>query len=243
MQPHISYLICATNRSGSSLLCEALKNTGIAGQPEEYFWRNDEPFWKERWGVSSYADYVAGAIAEGTSPNGVFGAKIMWGYFDDVVGKLHSIPGYEGLPTAELLSTIFPNLRYIWITRRDKVRQAVSFEKAIQSNIWAMTNETSPSPGELHFDVARIDALVQVIESHEAAWQHYFAANGITPFKVIYEELVAAYEQTARQILHELSIPVPQSFQFAPRRLRQQADALSEEWVQRYHAHKRTSPS
>lgn len=242
MQPHISYLICATNRSGSFLLCEALKNTGIAGQPEEYFWRNDEPFWKERWSVSSYADYVAGAIAQGTSSNGVFGAKIMWGYFDDVVGKLHSIPGYEGLPTAELLSTIFPNLRYIWITRRDKVRQAVSFEKAIQTNIWAMTDETSPSTGELHFDVARIDALVQVIESHEAAWQHYFAVNRITPFTVIYEELVAAYEPTARQILHELSISVPQSLQFAPRRLRQQADGVSEEWVHRYHAHKRTSP-
>jgi trehalose 2-sulfotransferase len=162
----------------------------------------------------------------------------MWGYFDDVVGKLCSIPGNQGLPTAELLSTIFPHLHYIWITRRDKVRQAVSFEKAIQTNIWAMTDEASPFTGELHFDVARIEALVQVIE---AAWQHYFAANGITAFTVIYEELVAAYEQTARQILHELSIPVPQSLQFAPRRLRQQADALSEEWVQRYHEYKRTS--
>jgi len=34
MQPHISYLMCATNRSGSFLLCEALKNTCLAGQPE-----------------------------------------------------------------------------------------------------------------------------------------------------------------------------------------------------------------
>ncbi|MBE9506501.1 MAG: hypothetical protein IMY86_00490, partial [Chloroflexi bacterium] len=54
MRPHTSYLICATNRSGSSLLCEALKNTGIAGRPEEYFWRDDEPFWSERWSVSTY---------------------------------------------------------------------------------------------------------------------------------------------------------------------------------------------
>jgi LPS sulfotransferase NodH len=34
MQPHISYLICATNRSGSFLLCEALKNTSLAGQSD-----------------------------------------------------------------------------------------------------------------------------------------------------------------------------------------------------------------
>ncbi|MBA2364790.1 MAG: hypothetical protein H0V86_14810, partial [Chloroflexia bacterium] len=42
MHPHTSYLICGTPRSGSFLLCEALKNTGLAGMPEEYFWRGDE---------------------------------------------------------------------------------------------------------------------------------------------------------------------------------------------------------
>jgi LPS sulfotransferase NodH len=163
----------------------------------------------------------------------------MWGYFDDVIDKLRSIPGNQGLSPAELLSTTFPNLHYIWITRRDKVRQAISFEKAIQTNMWAMTDETPPFTGELHFDAAHIEALVHVIEEHEAAWQRYFAASRITPFTVVYEELVATYEQTAMQILHELSIPVPQSLQFAPRRLRQQADALSEEWVRRYLEYKR----
>src|SRR5215207_8545306 len=32
-----SYLVCATPRSGSTLLCEALKSTGVAGVPAEYF--------------------------------------------------------------------------------------------------------------------------------------------------------------------------------------------------------------
>ena len=32
-----SYLVCATPRSGSTLLCELLKDTGVAGRPEEYF--------------------------------------------------------------------------------------------------------------------------------------------------------------------------------------------------------------
>ncbi|MGI9058103.1 MAG: Stf0 family sulfotransferase [Ktedonobacteraceae bacterium] len=35
--PTCSYLVCATPRSGSTLLCEALANTGIAGNPKEYF--------------------------------------------------------------------------------------------------------------------------------------------------------------------------------------------------------------
>ena len=32
-----SYLVCATPRSGSTLLCEALAVTGVAGRPYEFF--------------------------------------------------------------------------------------------------------------------------------------------------------------------------------------------------------------
>jgi trehalose 2-sulfotransferase len=35
--PEVSYLICATPRSGSTLLCDALEGTGIAGRPAEHF--------------------------------------------------------------------------------------------------------------------------------------------------------------------------------------------------------------
>ena len=36
-RPKLSYLICATPRSGSTLLSQALRDTGIAGCPEEHF--------------------------------------------------------------------------------------------------------------------------------------------------------------------------------------------------------------
>src|SRR3954465_5783275 len=32
-----SYLVCATQRSGSTRLCEWMKSTGVAGRPEEFF--------------------------------------------------------------------------------------------------------------------------------------------------------------------------------------------------------------
>src|SRR3954451_3190612 len=37
VRPELSYLVCATPRSGSTLLCHLLDQTGIAGHPEEYF--------------------------------------------------------------------------------------------------------------------------------------------------------------------------------------------------------------
>jgi len=37
MKPHTVFIVWATRRSGSGLLCEALWNTGLAGRPDEYF--------------------------------------------------------------------------------------------------------------------------------------------------------------------------------------------------------------
>src|SRR3954447_21071418 len=37
LRPAVSYLLCSTPRTGSSLLCDALRATGVAGRPEEYF--------------------------------------------------------------------------------------------------------------------------------------------------------------------------------------------------------------
>jgi LPS sulfotransferase NodH len=60
-----SYLICATPRTGSSLLCGLLESTGVAGHPESYFRQPDEQAWAAQWGIASqsngafsYSDYV-----------------------------------------------------------------------------------------------------------------------------------------------------------------------------------------
>ena len=236
MKPIKSFLICATNRSGSFLLCEALKNTGIAGNPEEYFWRGDEPFWKERWGVSDYGDYLKKAIEQGTSSNGVFGAKIMWGYFDDFVGKLKQIPIYQQIDLPSLLPKVFPNLHYVRIIRRDKVRQAISFWRAIEANIWAWSSDEIPAAEKVPtFNYEAIDALKREIIAHEAAWANYFGLCQVEPLVIVYEELVLEYEETARKVLRFLDIPVPPNLVFAPRKMKRQADALTEAWVQAYY--------
>ena len=273
MQPNTSYLVCATPRSGSTLLCEALTNTGIAGQPKEYFEAlkdtglprrpkeyfeglentdimellgdyfrlDDGPTELELWGTSSYADYLARVIEQNTTSNGVFGAKLMWGYFDDFISHLRQISGRREMAVPDLLSTIFPNLHYIWVTRQDKVRQAVSLWKAIQTSTWrldesALSKDQSPLPQrKLIFHFEAIDHLVQQIVAHEIAWRQYFDTYGIQPFTVVYEELTAAYEATALNILRYLHIPIPENLMFSERRMKRQADALSEEWVQRYH--------
>ena len=106
--PRSCYLVCATQRSGSTLLCELLKTTGVAGRPEEYFEaerdtgapphpgrylrgltrtglgiRDDptppfSPAYSSLAGVGDYAQHLARTFAAGTTDNGVFGAKLMF---------------------------------------------------------------------------------------------------------------------------------------------------------------------
>ncbi len=259
MYPNTSYLIYTTPRSGSFLLCEALINTRLAGQPTEYF----DP-WQTRlllqgWGATSYAECFARILQTGTSSNGVFGGKIIWQFFEDLIDHLRDISGYEKLVVPELMARVFPHLRYIWITRRDKVRQAISYSKALQTNYWAeieawqpfyqvisslggrhinagMQTQNRQTPTkEVTFDFRTIEHLRRNIEQDEVEMQQYFTTCGVQPFKVVYEDFVQTYEQTALQILDYLQIPIPKDLVFAERKLKKQSNEQSEEWIRCYY--------
>ncbi len=237
MRPHTSYLICGTPRTGSYLLCEALRSTQLAGRPTEYFSQYNEPIWTQRWGVSSYADYVVRVILAGTTPNGVFGCKIVWHQFEKFIPKLRQLPGLAQIPTSTLLKSIFPNLHYIWLTRRDKVRQAISYAKALQTEVWFL-KDRPPTPRKApEFDMETIERLLQKTDAEEAAWKEYFKECGVQPFEVVYEDLVCSheqYEQIIRRVLHYLEIPIPDGLRIPEPRYKKQADDDSEEWVKQY---------
>jgi len=270
MQPRHSYLVCATPRSGSTLFCEVLSNTNIAGRPKEYFEmlkdtglpRQPQQYfetaadakisilqtlgnpplkvdsvWLAQQEGSSYTHYLAQVLEASTTPNGVFGAKMMWGYFDDFIHFVRQLPAYTELSLHEILTSMFPNLQYIWVTRRDKVRQAVSLWKAIQTQSWRedqCEEEPIQSTRKPVFHFAAIKHLEGQLIEHEVAWQQYFAAHSVQPLVVVYEELLNHFEATIRQTLQYLSIPVPEHLTLTMPPMQRQADAQSEEWVQQY---------
>lgn len=241
MNIHTSYVICAVQRSGSFLLCEALKNSGLAGAPEEYFlYKENEDFWENGWwakqyGVTSRSEFISLVLEKGTTANGVFGTKLMWNYFPHVIWCLQELPAYHGLKAPQLLGALLPNLHYIWIVRNDKVRQAVSWAIAAQTGIYASWQaEIRPPKQEPIFDFEQIDLLYNLVLEGEAGWQAFFQANRITPFRVVYEELVEGYEATVLQILDYLSVPYSQNLVFGERRLKKQKTTLNDEWVDKY---------
>jgi LPS sulfotransferase NodH len=238
LPPQITYVICATPRTGSTLLCEALTNTGLAGEPDEYFAVEMEERLYDKLGVSTFAEYLPRIVEEHTSPNGVFGTKLMMTeFYPYFMNRLRAgQPGGARERTdAELLTEVFPNLHYIWITRRNKVRQAVSLSKAIQTRVWeARINRSKEPLAEPKYRFEGIDLITQRIVIYEAQWQDFFTRNGIKTFNIIYEDFVDTYEETALQILKYIGVEVPPKVNFWKRKMVRQADKLSEEWVERF---------
>src|ERR1044072_368115 len=88
-----SILVCATPRSGSTLLCALLDGTGVAGRPQEFFERLSSAGLPSQPpescdgggdaellgllaptapGAADDGDPIPRALAEGTTDNGVF---------------------------------------------------------------------------------------------------------------------------------------------------------------------------
>jgi len=83
MMPSRGYLLCCIERTGSNLLAEALAGTGIAGRPVEYFnpVGQDKPWMRDILGDSTLVEGLRKILAAGTTPNGIFGAKVHWVHF------------------------------------------------------------------------------------------------------------------------------------------------------------------
>ena len=56
----------------------------------------------------------------------------------------------------------------------------------------------------------------------------------VEPFEIAYEDLVVSYESVVREILRFLDLPYSENVNVASPRLQRQADAVTEEWVDRY---------
>jgi len=283
MQPHRSYIVCATPRSGSTLVCHALEETGVAGRPEEYFealrhsgrprrpeeyfvgaedpsirdhlgeraFGSELPPRSPLWSRAAYDRYLEWAFEAGTTPNGTFGAKLMWGYFGDFVSLLRNVPDYRDVPLAQLLPAVFPGLTFVRVVRANKVRQAVSLWKAVQTATWredqasakaASLEENGSAPyrsfieghrPQLRFHYKAIAHLLEQILIEEASWDAFFEHSGIEPVLVLYENFAADYETSTLRLLERLGLSPPEGFEFEPR-MKRQSDRVNDDWVKRY---------
>ena len=148
----LSYIICTAPRTGSTLLAEALKVTGRAGRPAEYFdiHAHNEQYWIRTLGIRNDAEYIEKVVEAGTTSNGVFGLKVHFHQLRAVHAKLLAAAQSQkvngpAMSVEALLRARFGEPRYIWLMRRNKVAEAISYYRAAKTGLWrSLSAEAAP---------------------------------------------------------------------------------------------------
>ena len=142
--PTRSYLIWFTPRTGSTLLCKGIEDTGRRGKPGEHLLIVNEGSLAAKYGVATYADLQQAIWDLGSSSNGVFGVKyaLQNSVHQKILAELATFPDADGRCGEALFQELFPNCRHLFLSRRHKIRQIVSWWKAIQDQLWHL------QPGE-----------------------------------------------------------------------------------------------
>ncbi len=250
--------------AGSTLVCHALGETGVAGRPEEYFEalrhsgrpRRPEEYFLgvedqsirdhlgERgvgaeqtprsplWSRAAYDRYLEWAFEAGTTPNGVFGAKLMWGYFGDFVSLVRNVPAYRDLPLAELLPDRLPRTspssassaptRCARRSRCGRPCRRRPGARTRRAPARSRSRTRAPPPyrtfieehrPQLRFHYRAINHLLEQLLIEEASWDAFFEHSGIKPILVLYENFAADYETSTLNLLERLDLSPPDDFE------------------------------
>jgi LPS sulfotransferase NodH len=235
-----AYLVLASQRSGSTLLVESLRATGVAGEPQEFFQylpttsQSPQPRqWFEDVGDESilrlldpldegkpdiapseiWRDYIR---TVGRTPNGVWGAGLPNRSGPSLLAAIRDVVGSD------------PVLVHVY--RPDVVSQAVSFWRAVQTRVW----RGRPDPvrdARAEYHAGAIAHVVTMLRAQEEGWRAWFAEESIEPIDVSYPVLWRNLTQVVGTVLEALGLDP----RLAPDPvLERQADQRSDDWVERY---------
>jgi len=252
-----AYLVLASQRSGSTLLVESLRATGVAGEPQEFFqyllktsmspqpreWFADvedesilrllDPLVEGTPDLAPaeiWRDYIR---TVGRSPNGVWGGKLMWNQTPLLLQRAKDLPDRSGDGLLSAIRDVVgcdPVLIHVY--RPDVVSQAVSFWRAVQTRVW----RGRPDPvrdARAEYHSGAIAHVVQMLRGQADGWRDWFAEECVQVIDVPYPVLWRNLTQVVGDILEA----VGQDRQLAPAPvLERQADQRSDEWVERYRA-------
>ena len=252
-----SYLVLASQRSGSTLLVESLRATGVAGEPQEFFQylpsTSQAPQPREWFaGVDDpsilslldphdegkpdlapaevWRDYIR---TVGRTPNGVWGGKLMWNQTPLLLSRAKDLPDRSGDGLrAAIRDVIGEEPLLIHVHRPDVVSQAVSFWRAVQTRVWRGRPEPARDARAI-YHAGAIAHVVRMLRAQEEGWRTWFVEEDVKRIEVPYPVLWRNLTQVVASVLEALGLdPL-----LAPEpALERQADQRSDEWVERYRA-------
>lgn len=214
------YLVCSIHRSGSQYF-NALLNYLELGHVRELF---DDKNYRSM-----------DVLVNERIRNNTWGAICHRLFFRKLIDNIRRLTDINNETDAELLNTVFPGIRYIYLTRGNKLRRAISHVKSGQR-----LDKDPMTFSNYYYSKEEIEKHLKQHAIYESYWEDFFLNNNIVPLRIVYEEMVANPLLTLENVLEFLdikqSINVNQLKEFinSPGFPQKLSDRLSEEWVAQY---------
>lgn len=194
-----------------------MNSTGKMGVAKE--WINFIPLPKTRTPKLSTTavDELVGRASTGNNRFGVkiFPPQLKWWYSRlriDVIRELR----------ASHAVSIF------YVERKDKLRQAISRVRATTTGVWG-PDRTAAGPDEYDFEKIALELFS--LNTGEAFWRTYLAANGVEFQHFLYEELVSDPLPFVNSVASALQVQKPSALSSRHEIMR---DDVTESWVARF---------
>ena len=151
-------------------------------------------------------------------------------------GSVSSFRGQRPLPIA--LKKAFGKPLYVHLSRENKVAQAVSLLKAMQTGLWHIASDgselerTAPHQ-EAAYDATTIRKLVDEPTLQDDAWSEWFVSHRIEPVRLTYDALSRDPQAGLRAVLSGLGVDTSLASTIMPRTAKL-ADKQNENWITRF---------
>lgn len=211
--------ILTEGRSGSNWLGSLTNATGVMGRSEEWL----DPAYL-RFHPRSYDDLENAVIKKGSTDNGRFAIKLfprhlMW--CKEEFGKdfLFEIRREH-------------SLEFIFLERRDRLQQAISFYRARMSGVWTSRHQGKVNPRAVPYSFADISQAYFQIDRSYAFWRSYLQLSGLHYRQFVYEDLQQDPKPYLEAVADYMGLQVPEhtgDSKFAIQR-----DTITEDWIVRF---------
>ncbi len=203
------YLLCTAPHTGGAFVCKLLNQTNLAGYPQEYFNESDLLDWFKKFGADNFHGFAESLLRNQSTKNNVFGAMLTQEQAQKFLDSVNSNLGpnkdsFSNLQDA--LEEFFPNIKYIWLTRRNKVRQAIEYLISLQTEEYDSGQSINYDRLKLaKYDFTSINFLVRSLILKDVFWEDFFKKNNIEPLILDFEDLQNSTQKKLDDLLSFIS--------------------------------------
>ena len=197
-----TYIICATQRSGSTLLVNDFNNAGL-GNPEEHYlgFLNNKNFLYTQKNIKKYLSQ----LHKKATANDITSIKIM----SNQVRKINTLLNFKKQKSNLIWGSFYEYYKqatWVFISRGDLVAQAKSQLLASHTNVNHLQSQpiVNFTPGNminndnsyldktksLEFNSQNYKSLIIKIAKENARWEVFYNIHKIKPIRIFYENII-----------------------------------------------------